>query len=80
MEVARVPLTELARGILAGRLHNDCLVVGVLAVLAARAGDGLTRCAPRRRPGRRGPSRPERGRRPGGPGAGHPASAGVTIC
>ncbi|MCP9959521.1 MULTISPECIES: NUDIX domain-containing protein [Streptomyces] len=50
MEVARVPLTELARGILAGRLHNDCLVVGVLAVLAARAGDGLDALRPAEAP------------------------------
>ncbi|URM91888.1 NUDIX hydrolase [Streptomyces sp. MRC013] len=46
MEVARVPLTDLVRGVLAGDLHNDCLVVGVLAVLAARAGDGLDALRP----------------------------------
>ncbi|MFJ8587225.1 NUDIX domain-containing protein [Streptomyces sp. NPDC093595] len=46
MEVARVPLDELARGVLAGELHNNCLVVGVLSVLAAQAGDGLDALRP----------------------------------
>ncbi|MFV2119118.1 NUDIX domain-containing protein [Streptomyces sp. Act-28] len=46
MELARVPLAELARGVLAGDLHNTCLVVGVLSVLAARAGDGLDALRP----------------------------------
>ncbi|WP_416975338.1 NUDIX domain-containing protein [Streptomyces sp. 4F14] len=41
MEYARVPVAELVRGILAGELHNNCLVVGVLSLVAARAGDGL---------------------------------------
>lgn len=41
MEFARVPLAELVRGVLAGELHNNCLVVGVLALQAAlAAGDG----------------------------------------
>ncbi|WP_405460666.1 NUDIX hydrolase [Streptomyces sp. NBC_00101] len=40
MEQARVPLAELVRGVLAGELHNSCLVMGVLALTAARAGDG----------------------------------------
>lgn len=40
MELARVELTELVRGALAGELHNNCLVVGVLALTAALAGDG----------------------------------------
>ncbi|MEU6488292.1 NUDIX hydrolase [Streptomyces sp. NPDC046887] len=40
MELARVPLDELARRVLAGDLHNNCLVVGVLSVLAARAAAG----------------------------------------
>ncbi|MEU5423351.1 NUDIX hydrolase, partial [Streptomyces sp. NPDC020667] len=35
MEFARVPLEELVRGVLAGELHNNCLVVGVLALTAA---------------------------------------------
>lgn len=34
MEFARVPLEELVRGVLAGELHNNCLVVGVLALSA----------------------------------------------
>ncbi|MFI9204631.1 NUDIX domain-containing protein [Streptomyces sp. NPDC053048] len=40
MELARVPLPELVRGVLAGELHNNCLVVGVLSLTAALAGDG----------------------------------------
>ncbi|WP_149178888.1 NUDIX hydrolase [Streptomyces sp. TRM49041] len=50
MELARVPLSELARGVLAGELHNNCLVVGVLSVLAARAGDGLDALRPAEAP------------------------------
>ncbi|WP_282697364.1 NUDIX hydrolase [Streptomyces sp. CC208A] len=46
MEVARVPLTDLVRGVLAGELHNNCLVVGVLSLVAARAGDGLDALRP----------------------------------
>lgn len=41
MEFAREPVAELVRGALAGRLHNTCLVAGVLALQAALAGDGL---------------------------------------
>jgi 8-oxo-dGTP pyrophosphatase MutT (NUDIX family) len=40
MELARVELKELVRGALAGELHNNCLVVGVLALTAALAGEG----------------------------------------
>ncbi|CAL9567784.1 Methanol dehydrogenase activator [Streptomyces sp. enrichment culture] len=40
MDHARVPLAELLSGVLAGELHNNCLVVGALALAAARAGDG----------------------------------------
>ncbi|MCC5034304.1 NUDIX hydrolase [Streptomyces sp. WAC 00631] len=40
MELARVPLAELVRGVLAGDLHNNCLVVGVLALTAVRASGG----------------------------------------
>ncbi|MEU9205852.1 NUDIX hydrolase [Streptomyces sp. NPDC048332] len=40
MELARVPLQDLVRGVLAGDLHNNCLVVGVLALTAVLAGDG----------------------------------------
>lgn len=46
MRLARVPLAELTRGILTGRLHNSCLVIGVLALLAARAGDGVAALRP----------------------------------
>ncbi|CAL9399125.1 NUDIX domain-containing protein [Streptomyces albus] len=40
MELARVPLEELVRGALAGELHNNCLVVGCLALNAALASGG----------------------------------------
>ncbi|BFO20285.1 NUDIX hydrolase [Streptomyces sp. KM77-8] len=46
MELARVPVGELARGVLAGELHNNCLVVGVLSLVAARSGDGLDALRP----------------------------------
>lgn len=46
MQVARVPLGELVRGILAGDLHNTCLVVGVLSLVAARQGDGVEALRP----------------------------------
>lgn len=46
MEFARVPADELVRGVLAGDLHNNCLVVGVLSLQAARAGDGLESLRP----------------------------------
>ncbi|MFF4171602.1 NUDIX domain-containing protein [Streptomyces sp. NPDC001744] len=46
METARVPLADLVRGVLAGELHNNCLVVGVLALAAARAGEGLDALRP----------------------------------
>ncbi|WP_443048140.1 NUDIX domain-containing protein [Streptomyces sp. H39-S7] len=41
MEFARVPLAELVRDVLAGHVHNTCLVAGVLALHAALSGDGL---------------------------------------
>ena len=41
LEYARVPVPELVRGVLAGELHNNCLVVGVLSLVAARASGGL---------------------------------------
>ncbi|MFE4550314.1 NUDIX domain-containing protein [Streptomyces sp. NPDC056785] len=50
MELARVPVDELARGVLGGALHNSCLVVGVLSLLAARAGDGLDALRPAEAP------------------------------
>ncbi|BAU82257.1 ADP-ribose pyrophosphatase [Streptomyces laurentii] len=46
MEYARVPLAELVRGVLAGELHNNCLVVGVLSLAAARAADALDTLRP----------------------------------
>ncbi|MFD9034476.1 NUDIX domain-containing protein [Streptomyces sp. NPDC059567] len=46
MEVARVPLADLVRGVLAGELHNNCLVVGVLSLTAARAADGVDALRP----------------------------------
>ncbi|MBL1107736.1 NUDIX hydrolase [Streptomyces sp. 5-8] len=46
MEHARVPVGELVRRILAGDLHNNCLVVGVLSLVAARGGDGLDALRP----------------------------------
>ncbi|MDH6520080.1 8-oxo-dGTP pyrophosphatase MutT (NUDIX family) [Streptomyces sp. SAI-135] len=41
LEYARVPVGELVRGVLAGELHNNCLVVGVLSLVAARASGAL---------------------------------------
>jgi ADP-ribose pyrophosphatase len=46
MELARVPLEELVRGVLAGELHNTCLAVGVLSAAAALAGDGFDALRP----------------------------------
>ncbi|MER6062617.1 NUDIX domain-containing protein [Streptomyces sp. NPDC004059] len=46
MEHARVPVEELVRRILAGDVHNNCLVVGVLSLVAARGGDGLDALRP----------------------------------
>ncbi|WP_329278820.1 NUDIX hydrolase [Streptomyces sp. NBC_01451] len=46
MEHARVPVDELVRGVLAGELHNNCLVVGVLSLVAAEKGDGLDALRP----------------------------------
>ncbi|MFF5567519.1 NUDIX domain-containing protein [Streptomyces sp. NPDC012623] len=46
MELARVALPELVRGVLAGELHNNCLAVGVLALTAALAGDGTDALRP----------------------------------
>ncbi|MCC3779025.1 NUDIX hydrolase [Streptomyces sp. UNOB3_S3] len=46
MQIARIPLALLARGVLKGELHNNCLVVGVLSVMAALAGDGLEALRP----------------------------------
>ncbi|MER6773451.1 NUDIX hydrolase [Streptomyces bacillaris] len=46
MEQARIPLPELVRSVIAGDLHNNCLVVGVLALTAVRAGDGVDSLRP----------------------------------
>lgn len=46
MELARVPLDELVRAVLAGDLHNNCLAVGVLALHAALTGDGVDALRP----------------------------------
>ncbi|ONK15331.1 NUDIX hydrolase [Streptomyces sp. MP131-18] len=46
----RVPVADLVRGVLAGRLHNTCLAVGVLALQAARAGDGIESLRPANAP------------------------------
>ncbi|MFD9395937.1 NUDIX domain-containing protein [Streptomyces sp. NPDC060000] len=46
MEHARVPVDELVRGVLAGEVHSNCLVVGVLSLVAARTGDGLDALRP----------------------------------
>ncbi|MEE4489881.1 NUDIX hydrolase [Streptomyces sp. BE230] len=50
MEVARVPLQDLVRGVLAGDLHNSCLVVGVLSLAAALAGGGTDSLRPAEAP------------------------------
>ncbi|GAB2326105.1 NUDIX hydrolase [Streptomyces griseoincarnatus] len=50
MELARVPVDELVSGVLAGDLHNNCLVVGVLSLVAARSGDGLDALRPAEAP------------------------------
>ncbi|MDT0485724.1 NUDIX hydrolase [Streptomyces doebereineriae] len=41
LEYARVPVSELVQGVLAGELHNNCLVVGVLSLVAARVSGGV---------------------------------------
>lgn len=46
MELARVPLSDLVRGALVGELHNNCLVVGVLALTAARSDPGVDSLRP----------------------------------
>ncbi|ANP54195.1 ADP-ribose pyrophosphatase [Streptomyces griseochromogenes] len=46
MEYARVPVDELVRRVLAGDVHNNCLVVGVLSLVAARGADGLDALRP----------------------------------
>ncbi|MEU6282955.1 NUDIX hydrolase [Streptomyces sp. NPDC047028] len=46
MEYARVPVDEVVRLVLAGQLHNTCLVVGVLSLAAAGASGGLAGLRP----------------------------------
>ena len=58
MEHARVPLADLVRGVLAGDLHNSCLVVGTLALTAALAGDGPDALRPADAPWPARPFRP----------------------
>ncbi|MBM7172911.1 NUDIX hydrolase [Streptomyces sp. G44] len=50
MELTRVPLDELVRGVLAGELHNNCLVVGVLSLYAVLNGDGVDALRPAEAP------------------------------
>ncbi|MCM1938476.1 NUDIX hydrolase [Streptomyces sp. G3] len=50
MELTRVPVADLVRGVLAGELHNNCLVVGVLSLVAAEHGDGLDALRPAEAP------------------------------
>ncbi|MFF8943790.1 NUDIX domain-containing protein [Streptomyces sp. NPDC014864] len=50
LELARVPVEDLVRGVLAGDLHNTCLVAGVLSLVAARTGDGLDALRPAEAP------------------------------
>ncbi|MFH8240111.1 NUDIX domain-containing protein [Streptomyces sp. G6] len=50
MELARVPVADLVRGVLAGDLHNNCLVVGVLSLVAAERGDGFDALRPAEAP------------------------------
>ncbi|MFJ2115447.1 NUDIX domain-containing protein [Streptomyces sp. NPDC087850] len=50
MELARVDRAELVRGVLAGELHSNCLAVGVLALTAVLAGDGVDALRPAEAP------------------------------
>ncbi|MEU5636482.1 NUDIX domain-containing protein [Streptomyces rishiriensis] len=50
MEHARVPVADLVRAILAGDVHNNCLVVGVLSLVAARGGEGVDALRPAEAP------------------------------
>ena len=50
LEYERVPVDELVRGVLAGELHNNCLVVGVLSLVAAQHGEGLDALRPAEAP------------------------------
>lgn len=46
----RVPVADLLRGALAGDLHNNCLMLGVLALHAARTDGGLDTLRPANAP------------------------------
>ncbi|MBU7599776.1 NUDIX hydrolase [Streptomyces sp. P38-E01] len=46
MELDRVPVADLVRGVLAGELQNNALAVGVLGYAAACAGEGLESLRP----------------------------------
>lgn len=46
MEFAKVPAADLVSGALRGELHNNCLVVGAMALSAALAGEGLDALRP----------------------------------
>lgn len=50
MELARVPLQELVHGALAGDLHNNCLIVGVLSLTAVLNGEGFDSLRPAEAP------------------------------
>ncbi|WP_407564058.1 NUDIX domain-containing protein [Streptomyces sp. 184] len=50
LTIDRVPVADLLRGVLAGDLHNNCLMLGVLALQAARAGGGLDALRPANAP------------------------------
>ncbi len=50
MEHARVPVEDLVRAVLAGDVHNNCLVVGVLSLAAARAAAALDTLRPAEAP------------------------------
>ncbi|MFJ2651319.1 NUDIX domain-containing protein [Streptomyces sp. NPDC087420] len=50
MELARVELADLVRGVIRGELHNTCLAVGVLALAAVLAGDGVEALRPAEAP------------------------------
>ncbi|NUK11733.1 NUDIX hydrolase [Streptomyces lunaelactis] len=50
MELARVPLEELVRGVLAGELHNNCLAVGALSLAAALNGGSVDALRPAEAP------------------------------
>lgn len=50
LTIDRVPVADVLRGVLAGDLHNNCLMLGVLALQAARADDGLDALRPANAP------------------------------